>query len=362
MSDPGSNKPVDDSTYALVNVIDNTRHSLRVGANSLGRAPQSDIVVYANGVSRRHCLLWVHAGGGCEIQDASSPNGTFIKHKDVDSQWKRIDRERLHPGDLILICDKQFVLACDREDLQHDGNRSVERFSSSSGYEIVAVLGHGTSGVVYQANCIALGRLRAIKMPAVTSEDRELRIERMLREARLLASLTHQSHQHLVTLHAVGVFQGLPFLVRELVEGLDFEQWIARKPCSWAEAATALAQIAATIHEIHERGFVHRNLHPSNILIGSNNTAKLIGFGSVGFLAGSPELPAGAVGQPAEIDIQALGKILDWMCAKLPAPVPKWLERICWRCSEIGSTNGYFSAADVAAELTSGLKCDDSTQ
>jgi pSer/pThr/pTyr-binding forkhead associated (FHA) protein len=335
---------------------------LRVGANSLGRDPQSDIVVYANGVSRRHCLLWVHASGGCEIQDASSQNGTYIKHMNVDHQWKRINREWLCPGDLILVCDRQFVLACDREDLQHFGDVLVERFSSSSGYEIIGELGRGTSGVVYKANWIALRRLVAIKMPTVTSEDRDLRIEGMLREARLLANLTNQSHEHLVKLHAVGVFQDLPFLVRELVEGQDFEQWIGRRLRPWAEAATALARIASTIHEIHERGFVHRNLHPSNILIGSNNTAKLIGFGSVGFLAGSPELPAGAVGQPAETDIHALGKILDWMCAKLPGPVPNWLERICWRCSDIGSAHSYVSAADLAADLTSGLKRDESTE
>jgi hypothetical protein len=88
-------------TYVLVRLPDGYRHRLRVGVTALGRSPANDLVVDPDYVSRRHCLVLVHATGGCEASDTASRNGTWVNHT-------RIGRAALNPGDVLSLCDQGF--------------------------------------------------------------------------------------------------------------------------------------------------------------------------------------------------------------------------------------------------------------
>jgi hypothetical protein len=90
-------------TYALIGLADGRRHVLRVGVNALGRYPENDLVLYPNHVSRRHCLVLVHATGGCEVADTASRNGTFVN-------GRRVSRADLHPGDVLALTDQRFLV------------------------------------------------------------------------------------------------------------------------------------------------------------------------------------------------------------------------------------------------------------
>ena len=68
---------------------------------ALGRSPDNDLVVDPNYVSRRHCLVLVHATGGCEASDSASRNGTWVNHR-------RIGRAELNPGDVLSLYDQRF--------------------------------------------------------------------------------------------------------------------------------------------------------------------------------------------------------------------------------------------------------------
>jgi pSer/pThr/pTyr-binding forkhead associated (FHA) protein len=82
---------------------DGRAHRLRVGVNALGRFRENDLVLTPNHVSRRHCLILVHATGGCEMSDTASRNGTWVNRR-------RVARADLFPGDLLALCDQHFVL------------------------------------------------------------------------------------------------------------------------------------------------------------------------------------------------------------------------------------------------------------
>jgi hypothetical protein len=82
-------------------------YPLKVGLNTVGRAPENDVVVPDGYVSRRHCVILVHAGRGCELHDTASKNGTFVNGARLDGPT------RLKPGDEIRMCDCRLVFVAD---------------------------------------------------------------------------------------------------------------------------------------------------------------------------------------------------------------------------------------------------------
>ena len=196
-------------------------------------------------------------------------------------------------------------------------------------YEVLAELGRGTTGVVYKALCVPLKRIVALKTPLLDSPpERTARLTRLLREARVLAALTGNPDPHFPTLHAVVECQGQPYLSREFMEGCTLEQMAAVRALGLREGVAVLAAVGRAVHRVHHRGLAHRNLHPSNVLIGPGNAPKLIGFGLVGLLDGSALLPPGRPGASPEVDVRALQGMLDWLCSALGVTLPASLQTV----------------------------------
>jgi pSer/pThr/pTyr-binding forkhead associated (FHA) protein len=78
-------------------------YPLKVGINTVGRAPDNDVVVQDCYISRRHCAILVHAGDGCDLHDTASKNGTYVNGKKISGPT------RLRSGDEIRICDQRLV-------------------------------------------------------------------------------------------------------------------------------------------------------------------------------------------------------------------------------------------------------------
>jgi hypothetical protein len=78
-------------------------YPLKIGLNTLGRAPENDVVVPDAFISRRHCAILVHAQDGCELHDTASKNGTFLNGAKLSHPTP------LKTGDEIRICERQFV-------------------------------------------------------------------------------------------------------------------------------------------------------------------------------------------------------------------------------------------------------------
>src|SRR5881394_1425853 len=140
-------------------------------------------------------------------------------------------------------------------------------------YEITSHLGSGGMGDVYQATDSKLGRIVAIKLlPAAFASDPE-RLARFRREAQVLASLNHPNIAHIYGLEESGDTR---CIVMELVEGETLQARIQRGAIPVDEALTIAAQIAEALEAAHERGVVHRDLKPGNVMITRERKVKVL--------------------------------------------------------------------------------------
>jgi len=145
-------------------------------------------------------------------------------------------------------------------------------------YEILAPLGAGGMGEVFRAKDPKLGREVAIKvLPHSFAEDSE-RLRRFEQEARTLAAL---SHPNILTIHDLGVHQGEPYLVMELLEGETLRERFGGKALPARKAAEIALQIAHGLAAAHEKGIVHRDLKPENLFLCKDGRVKILDFGLV---------------------------------------------------------------------------------
>lgn len=132
-------------------------------------------------------------------------------------------------------------------------------------------------GVVYKARDLRLDRTVALKFLSVrrtvTEEDRR----RFLREARAASSL---DHPNVCTLYEIGeTEEGGLFLAMAFCPGETLKVRIGRGPLPTAEALDIAAQIAAGLAAAHERGIVHRDVKPVNVMISPEGRVKVVDFG-----------------------------------------------------------------------------------
>jgi hypothetical protein len=143
-------------------------------------------------------------------------------------------------------------------------------------YEILGALGAGGMGEVYRARDTDLDREVAVKvlLEAVATDPE--RIARFEREAKVLASL---SHQNIATLHGIEEHEGQRFLVMELAEGETLAGRLEQGPFPPDEALEIALQIAMGLEAAHSAGIVHRDLKPANVMLSPQGKVKLLDFG-----------------------------------------------------------------------------------
>ena len=143
-------------------------------------------------------------------------------------------------------------------------------------YEILAPIGQGGMGEVYQARDSKLGREVAIKVLAEALRRDEERLARFEREARVLASLNHPG---IATLYGLERSRDITYLVMELVPGETLQERLARAPLTIDEALGFFQQIAEALEAAHAASVVHRDLKPANIKITPEGRIKILDFG-----------------------------------------------------------------------------------
>jgi serine/threonine-protein kinase len=143
-------------------------------------------------------------------------------------------------------------------------------------YEITSHLGTGGMGEVYQATDSKLRRSVAIKLlPAAFASDPD-RLSRFRREAQLLASLNHPNIAHIYGLEESGDTR---CIVMELIEGETLQARIKKGPIPVDEALAIAKQILEALEAAHEKGVIHRDLKPGNVMLTSDGRAKVLDFG-----------------------------------------------------------------------------------
>jgi serine/threonine-protein kinase len=131
------------------------------------------------------------------------------------------------------------------------------------------VLGKGGMSVMYRATDIRLGRKVALKVIAEhLTEDPEFR-ERFVDEARNTSAI---DHANVVPLYDFGEVDGLLYIAMRLVDGSDLASLIKDGPLAPARALSLLAQVAEALDNLHERGLVHLDVKPANVLVTSRES------------------------------------------------------------------------------------------
>jgi len=258
-----------------------------------------------------------------------------------------------------------------------------------SGHKIAGEIASGGMGRVLLAVDEALGRMVAIKtLGERYAGDPALRA-RFMAEARATAKL---NHPNIVRIYNLGPAEEPPHFVMEYVEGAPVTR--AAAPLTWEQRAGLMRKVALAVEFLHERGILHRDLKPGNILVGADLEPKLVDFGlaldlgapgrlsRAGDVAGtpgylSPEQAAGERQLDARSDVFSLGAVFYELLTGQPpfqgdnAPdllrrireedpalprridpaIPRDLQNICLKALEKEPARRYGSAREMADDL-----------
>lgn len=259
-------------------------------------------------------------------------------------------------------------------------------------YEIEDEIGRGAMGVVYRARQVSLNRIVALKMILTGQFASTADVQRFRTEAENAANL---DHPNIVPLYEVGEHEGQHYFSMKFIEGTSLSR-AAAGGMSAREAAQLVATVARAVQHAHDRGILHRDLKPGNILLGqtgstlSSSVPFVTDFGLARRLDATSSLsPSGAIiGTPAYMapeqaapsrsgitvaaDIYGLGGVLyECLTGRPPftgespldvlqqvvqrepsAPTaPRDLEQICLKCLRKEPNARYASAAALADDL-----------
>ncbi len=180
-----------------------------------------------------------------------------------------------------------------------------------SHYKIISKLGEGGMGVVYKAEDIRLDRHVAIKfLPSQLSSDDKAK-KRFIREAKAASSL---NHANIAVVHEIDETpEGQTFMVMACYEGQTLKDRLETGPLPADEAIAIVSQLASGLSKAHDKGILHRDIKPGNVLMGDDGQAKLADFG-LATLAGQTKITKTGTTSAGEVDqrsdIFSLGVVL----------------------------------------------------
>ena len=144
-------------------------------------------------------------------------------------------------------------------------------------YEILEKIGTGGMALVYKAHDNVLDRDVAIKALRENFDHESAVVSNFIKEARSSASLVHPN---VVSVYDVCEYDGLNYMVMELVNGKTLKEYIKKNQhLPWQESCNYAIQIGQGIQAAHERNIIHRDIKPQNIIMDSSGTLKVTDFG-----------------------------------------------------------------------------------
>ena len=169
-----------------------------------------------------------------------------------------------------------------------------------SKYRIIELIGQGGMGVVYKAEHRVMERIVALKVIARHLTARPEVVARFRREVRTAGKL---GHTNIVTFHDAEQEGELHFLVMEYVEGVSLAKLIEKRGfLTVFEACKIIRQAAMGLQHAHERGMVHRDIKPQNLMVTKKGVLKILDFGLIRFDADTDADELKPSGLPSVLD------------------------------------------------------------
>jgi serine/threonine-protein kinase len=160
-------------------------------------------------------------------------------------------------------------------------------FADHPRWRIISQLGAGGMGTVYKAEDLAMGRIVAIKVVSPHLTAKASALARFRREIRLAAQL---NDPRAVIAHDTGEVGGCQFLVMEFVEGVSLDRLVAKKgPLPVTLACTLTRQAALGLQHAADKGLIHRDVKPHNLMVTKKGQVKILDFGLARFARSDDE-------------------------------------------------------------------------
>lgn len=243
-------------------------------------------------------------------------------------------------------------------------------------FSIIRQIGRGGMGNVYLGEDLQLGRQVAIKLLAKRLFHNPNQVELFLREARIASQLRDP---RIVTIHQVDRVGDHNLIVMELVSGVNLRQRLQTKSLEMSEALRIAISVVEALRAAHQRGIIHCDIKPENVMIDVSGAVKVLDFGLARFdlainqeeertFRGTPEYtsPEQRLGWKvdARSDIYSFGVMLHEMVAGIrpddieskPVRKTRGLAPIITRCLAVSPDDRYQSASDLLIALNQQLK------
>lgn len=262
-------------------------------------------------------------------------------------------------------------------------------------YEVQEIIGVGGMSVVYKAYDNVDDRIVAIKILKDEFLNNEEFKRRFKNESKAIALL---SHENIVRVYDVNFGEKLQYIVMEYIDGITLKEYINKQnSITWNDAVYFMTQILRAVQHAHDKGIVHRDIKPQNIILLPNGTLKVTDFGIARFSRSETKTlteqaigsvhyiaPEQAKGEQTDerADIYSMGVVLyEMLAGKVPFDsenavsvalmqvqanaekltqinpnIPKGLEQICVHAMQKNPDDRYQSATEMLLDIEEIIK------